>query len=108
MKPWIVAGGICITFLVGCSLKGIRPSATPTMIATPTLAEAPTSEGSTTGEKEPQILVPDLKAIPEGAGWNGSIQYANLVEKDGAAAIEFDNPNWNRLARWIRVHEWRD
>lgn len=95
MKPWIIAFGICITLLVGCSQSGVQSSATPIMIATPTLIETPTLEEPVTSEMEPQILVPDLKAVPEGAGWSGNIQYANLVEKDGAAAIEFDNPNWN-------------
>jgi hypothetical protein len=43
------------------------------------------------GSSVAQLLTPDLKAVPEGKGWKGTIADAKLVEKDGAAAIEFDN-----------------
>ncbi|MGK5093588.1 hypothetical protein WDW89_16460 [Deltaproteobacteria bacterium TL4] len=36
-----------------------------------------------------QTLTPDLKAVSGGKGWKGSIAATKLVEKDGAAAIEF-------------------
>jgi hypothetical protein len=39
-----------------------------------------------------QTITPDLKAVPEGKGWKGAIADTKLVEKDGAAAIEFDKP----------------
>ena len=37
-----------------------------------------------------QTLAPDLKGIHDGKGWKGTIADAKLVEKDGAAAIEFN------------------
>ena len=69
MKPWIIVIGICFMLLAGCSQTEIQPNATPTLEATPTK------------KPEPQIIVPDLEALPEGAGWNGSAQSASLVEK---------------------------
>lgn len=39
-----------------------------------------------------QFLTPDLKTVPEGKGWKGTTADAKLVEKDGAAAIEFNQP----------------
>jgi hypothetical protein len=42
------------------------------------------------GSSIAQIVTPDLKAVPEGKGWKGTIADAKLVEKDGAAAIEFN------------------
>lgn len=42
-----------------------------------------------------QPLTPDLKAVSDGKGWKGAIAAAKLVEKDGAAAIEFDKPGQN-------------
>ena len=87
MKPWIIVIGIGFIFLVSCSQSEIQPSATPTLEATPTQ------------EPEPQIIVPDLESLPEGAGWSGSTQSASLVEKDGAPAIEFDEPDWNLV--WL-------
>ena len=94
MKPWMIVIGICFMLLVGCSQAGPQPSAIPTLEATPTQ------------EPEPQIIVPDLKAIPEGAGWKGRIQYASLVEEDGIAAIEFDNQDWNIV--WLDGFEFTD
>ena len=40
-------------------------------------------------------LTPDLKAVPDGKGWKGSIGATKLIEKDGAAAIEFNKPGQN-------------
>ena len=42
-----------------------------------------------------ETLTPDLKAVPEGKGWKGSIGATKLIEKDGAAAIEFNSPGQN-------------
>ena len=42
-----------------------------------------------------QTLTPDLKAVPDGKGWKGSIGATKLIEKDGAAAIEFNKPRQN-------------
>ena len=87
MNPWITAIGICFTLLVGCSKGEIQPSVTSTVEATPE------------NEVEPQMITPDLKAVPEGVGWNGSVHTANLVEKDGAAAIEFNKQDWHLI--WL-------
>ena len=35
-----------------------------------------------------RTLTPDLRAVPDGKGWKGSIGATKLIEKDGAAAIE--------------------
>ena len=35
-----------------------------------------------------QDITPDLRTVPDGKGWKGSIDLTKLVEKDGAAAIE--------------------
>ena len=69
MKPWIIVIGIYFMLLAGCSQTEIQPSATPTLEITPTK------------EPELQIIVPDLEALPEGAGWSGSTQSASLVAK---------------------------
>ena len=42
-----------------------------------------------------QTLTPDLKAVLDGKGWKGSIGATKLIEKDGAAAIEFNNRGQN-------------
>jgi len=42
-----------------------------------------------------QTRTPDLKAVPDGKGWKGSIGATKLIEKDGAAAIEFNKPGQN-------------
>src|SRR2546425_8724354 len=47
------------------------------------------------GSSNAQTLTPDLKAVPDGKGWKGSIGATKLIEKDGAAAIEFNNPGQN-------------
>ena len=47
------------------------------------------------GSSRAQTITPDLKAVPEGKGWKGSINAAKLVEKDGAPAIEFNQPGEN-------------
>lgn len=46
MKPWILAGVTCITFLVGCSQSGSQPSPTPVMLVTPTIIKTPTFASS--------------------------------------------------------------
>ena len=45
---------------------------------------------SCVGLSSAQTLTPDLKAVPEGKGWKGATTDVKLVEKDGAAAIEFN------------------
>lgn len=87
MKPWNIVMGICLTFLVACGQPNTQPSAIPTVETTPTQ------------EPKPQIIVPDLKALPNGAGWSGSTQSATLVEKDGVEAVEFDEQDWNLV--WL-------
>jgi len=95
MKPWIIVVGICLALLVvGCSQPDIQPGATPTLEATPTQ------------EPEPEIIVPDLEALPEGSGWSGSTQSATLVEKDGAPAIAFDEQDWNLV--WLDGFEFNE
>jgi len=94
MKPWIIVIGICFMLLVGCSQSEIQPSATPTLERTPMK------------KSEPQIILPDLIALPEGSGWNGSTQSATLVENDGVAAIEFDELDWNLV--WLDGFELAD
>src|SRR5439155_19751191 len=42
-----------------------------------------------------QTLTPDLRAVPDGKGWKGSIGATKLIEKDGAPAIEFNKPGQN-------------
>ena len=94
MKPWIIVIGIYFMLLAGCSQTEIQPSATPTLEITPTK------------EPELQIIVPDLEALPEGAGWSGSTQSASLVEKDGAPAVQFDEQDWNLV--WVDGFEFTD
>jgi hypothetical protein len=52
-----------------------------------------------------QTRTPDLKAVPEGKGWKGSIGATKLVEKDAAAAIEFNKPGQNVI--WLDGFEFR-
>ena len=52
------------------------------------------------------MIVPDLKAIPKGAGWNGSIHVAKLMEKGGAPAIEFDKEDFNII--WLDGFEFNN
>jgi hypothetical protein len=47
-----------------------------------------------------QTLTPDLRAVPDGKGWKGSINATKLVEKDGAAAIEFNTPDKQNVV-WL-------
>src|ERR1051326_7051799 len=53
-----------------------------------------------------QTLTPDLKAVPEGKGWKGSLGAAKLVEKDGAPAIEFDKAGQNVV--WLDGFEFHE
>ena len=36
------------------------------------------------------MIIPDLKALPQGKAWKGYIDSAKLIEKDGKPAIEID------------------
>ncbi|HIF01307.1 MAG: hypothetical protein ABGZ23_04805 [Fuerstiella sp.] len=38
-----------------------------------------------------QELTPDLRAVPEGKGWKGNFKAAKLIDRDGAAALEFNS-----------------
>jgi len=51
-----------------------------------------------------QTLTLDLKAVPDGKGWKGSIDATKLVEKDGAAAIEFNTPEGLNVV-WLEEFE---
>jgi hypothetical protein len=42
-----------------------------------------------------QTVTPDLKAVPDGNGWKGSIDATEVTEKDGVAAIEFNKRGQN-------------
>ena len=53
-----------------------------------------------------QALTPDLKAVPDGKGWKGSIGATKLIEKDGGAAIEFNKPGQNVV--WLDGFEFSD
>ena len=94
MKSRILALGIFLTLLIGCSQGGVQPSVMPTVEATPIK------------EPEPGIIVPDLETLPDGTGWSGSTQSASLVEKDGTPAIEFDEQDWNLV--WMDGFEFTD
>lgn len=48
----------------------------------------------------------DLSAIPEGNGWDGTLDTARLVEKDGEAAIEFDQVGVNLV--WLDGFEFTE
>jgi hypothetical protein len=87
MKLWVIVFGVC-------SPDEIQPSATTVVEATPTR------------EPKPQIIIPDLEALPEGTGWSGSTQSATLVDKDGAPAIVFDEQDWNLV--WMDGFEFPD
>src|ERR1051325_4497579 len=56
-----------------------------------------------TGSSSAQTITPERKAVPEGKGWKGAVAAAKLVEKDGAAAIEFDKPGQNVV--WLEGFE---
>jgi len=91
--------GILLVLLVGCN-TGTSPSVNVPMPQEATdqalrAQTTPTLEEETTNKTEAQMIVPDLKAIPEGDGWNGNTHAARLVEKDGAPAIEFNEQDWN-------------
>jgi len=46
-----------------------------------------------------QTVTPDLKGVPDGKGWKGSINATKLIEKEGAPAIEFNKPGLNAV--WL-------
>jgi hypothetical protein len=47
-----------------------------------------------------ESLMIDLKAVPSGIKWQGSLDAIKLVEKDGRSAIEFNKPGANIV--WLR------
>lgn len=48
-----------------------------------------------------QNITPDLRAVPDGKGWKGSINVTKLVEKDGAAAIESTTREDKQNVVWL-------
>jgi len=102
--------GILLILLVGCNTGTSSSTNVPTpQEATdqaPNTLTTPTLEEKTTNETETQMIVPDLKAVPDGDGWNGSTHAAKLVEKGGAAAIEFNEQDWNIV--WLDGFEFTD
>lgn len=45
------------------------------------------------------MIIPDLKALPQGKAWKGYIDSAKLIEKDGKPAIEIDKEDYNVI--WL-------
>jgi len=108
MKPWIATIGMGLILLVSCSEGGIQANGTPTAEVAVEATKIQTSTPSVTPTEgnEANMIVPDLKAVPDGTVWNGNIQEANVVEKDGDAAIEFDKLDWNVI--WLDGFEFND
>ena len=79
---------------VGCSLRNTQSNIPPSL------------EGTTANETDHQMITLDLEAIPEGKEWKGNIDVANLVEKEGAAAIEINDKNFNVI--WLDEFEFTD
>jgi len=99
--------GILFALLIGCSKSpSISTSAPIPQEGTDKAQTATEMEEGMTNETEIQMIVPDLKGIPEGNGWNGSTNAAMLVEKDGAPAIEFNNQDWNIV--WLDEFEFNN
>jgi len=108
MKKTVI--GVLAILLIGCN-TGTSPSfnvSTPQEVHTQVsnTLTTPIDEEETANETETQMIVPDLKAIPEGNGWNGSTHTAKLVEKDGVAAVEFNEQDWNIV--WLDGFEFTD
>lgn len=82
MKKWNAAIGIVFTFLAGCSLGESQPDP---------------SSGT---------ISPDLEKAVLGAGWKGDILAGKLVEKDGAAAVEFEREDANII--WLDGYEFTE
>ena len=108
MRAWITVIGICFVLLTGCSQSGTQSTDAPisegitvdaTRTQTVTLKATPKLNGANANETRPQMIIPDLKAVPEGKVWKGYIDVAKLVEKEGAAAIEIDYENFNVI--WL-------
>jgi len=94
MKLWITTVGIVFVLLVGCSKNEIQPTTIPTLTEAPTImVETPTIAA------EAQVITPDLNAVPEGTIWKGTFHNATPADKDGAAAIEFTQLDWNLV--WL-------
>jgi len=48
-----------------------------------------------------QSITPDLRTVPDGKGWKGSINFTRLVEKDGMAAIESTTREDKQNVVWL-------
>jgi hypothetical protein len=97
MKTQVVLTGICLTLFVGCSTRNAQPTVSPTLEATATLPAK--LEETPIIETSENMITPDLNAVPGGKGWKGYIDVAELIEIEGAAAIEIDNENFNVI--WL-------
>jgi hypothetical protein len=53
-----------------------------------------------------QTVVPDLKNVPEGKGWKGSIDSARPAIKDSERAVEFNNPGQNVV--WMEGFDFKE
>jgi hypothetical protein len=53
-----------------------------------------------------QTLMPDLRILPAGKGWKGSLDATKLVERDGAPAIEFNKRGQNVV--WLDRIEFKE
>src|SRR5215471_1612378 len=53
-----------------------------------------------------QTVVPDLKTVPEGKGWKGSIDSAKPATKDSEPAVEFNNPGQNMV--WLDGFDFKE
>ena len=97
MKKWVVLTSICLTLFVGCSARNTQPSVSPTLAETATVPQK--LDETPTNETNENMIIPDLKTIPEGKVWKGYIEVVNLIEIEGASAIEIDNGNFNII--WL-------
>lgn len=79
MKIWTAAVGLFFAFIVRFSQSETQPNATPNSI------------------------IPDLKAVPDGKVWKGSIDAAKLVETDSSPTIEFNQEGVNVI--WLSGFE---
>src|SRR5215831_11558831 len=53
-----------------------------------------------------QIVAPDLKTVPEGKGWKGSIDSAKPATKDREPAVGFNNPGQNVV--WLDGFDFKE
>jgi hypothetical protein len=53
-----------------------------------------------------ETFTPDLKLIPQGKGWQGSLHTAQAAARDTAAAIQFNQPGQNIV--WLEGFEFHE